>query len=144
MHFVQSNSVFPVKLVRGLHLVDGTSESPQRQWEMSRRTLMSLQHCEIALCTSNQLEVSPDSPALDPVLSRIPHQTRQVLTSLRQLQRFPENTFPNLEKHQVHHSNSRKAPCTPYRLEMRADSQDSTEEVCQLSISTSRGGFHQE
>ena len=37
-----------------------------------------------------------------------------------------------------------KAPCTPYRLEKRADSQDSIEEVGQLSTSTSRGDFPQQ
>ena len=44
------------------------------------------------------------------------------LTSFRQLQRFPETTIPSIEEHQFLHSNSRKAPCTPSRLELRADS----------------------
>ena len=34
-----------------------------------------------------------------------------------------------------------KAPCTPYHLKKRADSQDSFEQVGQLSTSTSRGAF---
>ena len=45
--------------------------------------------------------------------------TTSGLSSFRQLQRFPENTTPGLEEHQVQHSNSRKAPGTPNHLEMR-------------------------
>ena len=67
--------------------------------------------------------------------------TTNGLTSFRQLQRFPETPVPSLEEHQVQGNNSRKALCTPYRLEMRVDSLASTEEVCQLSTSTTRGGF---
>ena len=37
-----------------------------------------------------------------------------------------------------------KDPGTPYRLEMRADSLSLTEEVSQLSTSTSRGVFNPE
>ena len=58
------------------------------------------------------------------------------LTSFRQLQRFPDNTITSLEEHKFQHSNSRKSPCTPNRLEMRADSLASTQEVCELSRST--------
>ena len=77
----------------------------------------------------------------------IPHftsYTRSGLSSFRKLQRFPETPVSSLEEHQYQLSNSRKAPCTPYRLEMRADSLSSTEEVSQLSTSTSRGVFPQQ
>ena len=67
--------------------------------------------------------------------------TTSGLTSFRQLQRLRENIVPSLEEQQVQHSNSRKAPSTPYCFEMRADSLALTEEVSQLSISNSRGGF---
>ena len=50
----------------------------------------------------------------------------------------------SLEEHQFQNSNLRKVPCTPNRLEMRADSLASTEEVCQLSKSFSRGGLPQQ
>ena len=73
----------------------------------------------------------------------IPHSTSYTtsgLTSFRQLQRFPETAVSSLEEQQFQHSNYRKAPCSPYHLEMRADSLASTEEVSQLSTSTSRGG----
>ena len=66
------------------------------------------------------------------------------LTSFRQLKRFPETPVLILEEHQFQHSNSRKAPCTLDLLETRADSPASTEEVCQISKSISRGGFHQQ
>ena len=36
-----------------------------------------------------------------------------------------------------------RAPCTTNELDMRADSLVSTQEECQLSTSTSRGGFSQ-
>ena len=64
-----------------------------------------------------------------------PPNTTNGLTSFRQLHRFPENTVPSLEEHQIQHRNSRKAPCTPNRLKMRADSLASTQEVCELSTS---------
>ena len=64
------------------------------------------------------------------------------LASFRQLPRLPETPDSGLVEHEIQHSNSRKAPCTPYRLEMRADSLPSlTEEVSQLSTSTSSAGF---
>ena len=66
------------------------------------------------------------------------------LTYFRQLQGFPETPVPSVEEQQIQDSNLRKAPYTPYRLEMRADSLASTEEVRQLSTSTSRGGFPQQ
>ena len=37
-----------------------------------------------------------------------------------------------------------KAQCIPYRLEKRADSQDSIKEEGHLPTSTSRGALHQE
>ena len=60
-------------------------------------------------------------------------------TSFRQLQRFPETPVSRLEEQQFQHSNSRKAPCPANHLKMRADSLASTEEVWQLSTSTSSG-----
>ena len=67
--------MFPIKLIRSLDLIDGTPESPQEHSHMSRRTLISLQECEIAQCNPNILELKPDSPALAPEPSRIPHNT---------------------------------------------------------------------
>ena len=59
-------------------MLDGTPESPQEHPHKSRRTLMSPQECEIALCSPNQLEMKPDSPALAPEQSPICHHTQQV------------------------------------------------------------------
>ena len=67
--------------------------------------------------------------------------TTSGLTQFRKIQRFPETPISSLEEHQFQESNWRKAPCTPYRLEMRADSLSSTEEVRKLSKSTSRAVF---
>ena len=53
------NSVFHIKQVRSLDLLDGTPESPQEHWHMSSGTLMSLQESEIARCTPNQVKMKP-------------------------------------------------------------------------------------
>ena len=39
---------------------------------------MSRQECEIARGSPNQLEIKPDSPALDPEQFPAPHHTQQV------------------------------------------------------------------
>ena len=78
IHCVQSNSVFPIKQVRSLDLLDGTLESPQEYPHNSGRTLMSLKECEIVQCSPNQLEMTPSSHALAPEQSPIPLHTRQV------------------------------------------------------------------
>ena len=138
---MQSNSMFRIKHVRSLDLLGGTPESPQEHCHKSRGTLQSLQQCEIDPCTPNQLEES----RISCIGSRaIPHSTSyktSVLTSFRQLQRFPETFVSSLEEHQFQHSNLRKALCTPCHLEMRTDSLALTEEVYQLSKSSLRGGF---
>ena len=129
---------------RSLDFLVGLPESPQEHSKKARGTLRSLQQHKSVPCTPNQLEMRPGSPALALEPSCIPpSNTTSGLSSFRELQRFPEYTFPSLEEHQIQHSNSRKAPCTPNHLEMRADSQVSTQEEYQLSTSTSRGGFSQ-
>ena len=63
----------------------------------------------------------------------IPHSPSNMtsgLTSFRQLQRFPENTLPSLEEHEVQQSNLRKAPHTTNHLGMRDDSLASNQEEC--------------
>ena len=140
-----SNSMFPSKHVRNLDLLDGTPESPQEQPHKSRMTLMSPKECKIFPCNPNQFEMTPDSPILDLVQSPVPHHTRQVacltLGNYRDSLVIPVS---NLEEHQFQHRNTRKAPWTPYHLEKRVDSQDSIEEVGQLSTSTSRVPFPQQ
>ena len=66
-----------------------------------------------------------------------------VLSYFRQLQRLPEIPVSNLKEQQFQHMKSRKARWTPYHLEKRADSQDSVDEVAQLSTSTSKVPFPQ-
>ena len=70
--------MFHIKHIKSLDLLDGTPESPQEHCDKSRRTLMSQQECEIAQSPQNQLEMKPDSPALAPEPTRLPHHTRQV------------------------------------------------------------------
>ena len=78
MHWVLSNSMFPISHERSLDLLDGTPGSPQEQPRKSRMTLMSPKQCEIVLCNPNQFEMTPDSPVFDLVQSAIPYPTRHV------------------------------------------------------------------
>ena len=61
------------------------------------------------------------------------------LSSTSKLQRFPETPVSSIYEYEFQSSNTRKAPCTPYRPKMRADSLYLTEDVSQLSTSTTRG-----
>ena len=76
-HCVESNSLFQIKQVRSLDLLDGTTESPPEVPHKSRRTLISQQECEIALYSPNQLEMKTSSPALASEQGPIPHHTGQ-------------------------------------------------------------------
>ena len=75
---MQSNSLFAIKQVRSLDLLDGTTESPREIPQKSRRTLMSLQEYEIPRGCPNQLNIKPYFPALAPEQFPVPHQTQQV------------------------------------------------------------------
>ena len=75
---MQSNSLFAIKQVRSLDLLDGTTESPREISQKSRRTLMSLQEHEIPRGSQNHLKIKPYFPALAPEQFPVPHQTRQV------------------------------------------------------------------
>ena len=105
---------------------------------------MSPQECQIARCSPNQLEMMTSSPVLASEQSPIPHHTGQLawlpLGNSRDSLRHPSQVYRNT----IQHRNSRKAPCTPYHLEKRADSQDSIKEVGHLPTSTSRGAFPQQ
>ena len=59
-------------------MLDATKESSTEIPHKSRKTLMSLQECEIAQGSANQLEIKPDSPALAPEQFPVPHHTRKV------------------------------------------------------------------
>ena len=71
---MQNNSMFPIKHVSSLDLLDGTTESPREIPQKSRRTLMSLQEYEIPRGSSNQLKIKPYFPALAPEQFHVPHQ----------------------------------------------------------------------
>ena len=75
---MQSNSLFPIKQVWSLDVLDGTTESPREIPQKSRRALMSLQEYEIPRGIPNQLKIKPYFPALAPEQFPVPHQTRQV------------------------------------------------------------------
>ena len=78
MHSMQSNSLFPIKQVRSLDLLDGTTESHPKITHKSRRTLMSPLEGEIARCSPNHLDMTTDSPAFASEQSPIPRHTGQV------------------------------------------------------------------
>ena len=61
------------------------------------------------------------------------------VTFFTKIQRFHETPISSLEEHQFQESLRNKDPCTPYRLEMRADSLSSTAVISHLSRSTSSG-----
>ena len=75
---MQSNSLLPIKQVRSLDVLDGTTENPQEIPQKSKRTLMSLQEYEIPRGSPNQLKINPYFPALAPEQFPVPHHTRQV------------------------------------------------------------------
>ena len=78
MYCGQSNSEVPIKNERSYDLLGGTPESPQEHGHNSRMTLMSLHEYKIAQCTPHEHKRKPDSTALAPAPSRIPHHTPQV------------------------------------------------------------------
>ena len=53
------HSVFTIKQVRDLNVLDGTPESPQENCHKTRGSLLSLQELKIAQCTPSQLEMKP-------------------------------------------------------------------------------------
>ena len=99
LHCMQSNSLFPIKQVRSFDLLDGTTESPPEIPHKSRRTLISLQECEIAQGSPNQLEMRTNSPILASEQSLVPHHTGQVallpLGNSRDSLRHPSQVYRN-------------------------------------------------
>ena len=89
----------PIKQVRSLDKLDGTTESPPEVPHKSRRRLMSPQECEIARCSPNQLEMMTNSPALASEQCPIPHCTEQFgwlpLGNARDSLRHPSQIFRN-------------------------------------------------
>ena len=70
--------MFPIKQVRSLDLLDGTTESSPEIPHKSRKTLMSPQECEITLCSPNQIEMTTNSPELASEQCPTPHHTGQL------------------------------------------------------------------
>ena len=141
---MQSNPVFPIKHVRSLDFL--------MELQRDSRTLsQDEKNIDVTSGTQNSLEYHKSTrdeahfPCIGSIaIPRSTSYTTSGLTFFRKLQRFPETLVSSLEEHQFQYYNLRKAPCTPYRLEMRADSLSLTEEVRQLSTSTSRGVFPQQ
>ena len=70
--------MFPIKQVRSLEFLDGTTESPAEIRHKSRMTLISPKKCEIAWCSPNQLEMMTNSPTLGSEQCLVPHHTGQL------------------------------------------------------------------
>ena len=66
LHGVQSNSMFPIKHIKSLNVLDGTQESPQENSHKTRGTLLSPQECKLVRCTPSQLEMRPNFLSLAP------------------------------------------------------------------------------
>ena len=90
LHCVQSNSLFPIKQVRSLDMLHGSTESPPEIPHNSRRTLMSPQECEISRGSPNQTRFSPNPLHWLQNNSLFPIIHDKWLTSFRQLPKFPE------------------------------------------------------
>ena len=59
-------------------MLDGTTESPPEVPHKSSSTMMSPQECERARCSTNQLEMTTNSPALASEQYPVPHHTGQL------------------------------------------------------------------
>ena len=144
MHCMRSNAFFPIKQVRSLDLLDGTTESPPEVPHKSRRTLMSPHECQIARCSPNQIEMMTYSPALTSEKCPFPHHTGQLAwpplgnstDSMRHLSQVYRNTSFSLGTRGKLHA--------LHIVSRRADSQDSINDVGHLPTSTSRGAFPQQ
>ena len=136
--------MFPIKHVRSIDLLDGTSESRRTPSQVSNDTDVSkgMVNCSVYPKSTR------DDARLPCIGSRAipcsPSYKTGGLSYFRQLQIFPATLVSNLGEHKIQHRNSRKAPWMPYLFEKRVDSQDSIEEVGQLSARTSRVSFPQQ
>ena len=78
---------------------DGTTECPTEIPHKSRRTLMSPQEYEIAICSPNQLEMMTNSPVLASEQCSIAHHTGQLaslpLVKYRDSLRHPSQVYRN-------------------------------------------------
>ena len=99
MHCMQSNALFPIKQVRSLDLLDGTTESCPEIPHKSRRALMSPQECEIDRFRPNQLEMTTNFPSLASEQCPVPHHTGQLaffpLGVSRDSLRHPSEVYRN-------------------------------------------------
>ena len=113
--------MFPIKLIRRLNLLYGTLESPPGHPHMSRRTLLSLQACEIARCSRNQLEITPDSSALAPEKFPVSHHTRRMaclpLGNYRYSLRHTSQVYGNIN-FSTRTRGKLHAPCIVLRTEL--------------------------
>ena len=90
----------PSQTLKEPYLLDGTTESPPEIPHKSRRTLMSLQECEIAWCSPNQYKMTSNSLALASKQCPVTHHTGQLAwlplgnstDSLRQQSQVYRNT----------------------------------------------------
>ena len=119
---MQSNFVFSIKHVRSLDLLDGTPESPQEHCHKSRGTLRSLHQREIAPCTTNQLEMRPDSPALCGEHIQVPNQTRKEPRFTCWNSRESPRTQSEVYNDMMSLQEGEIVWCTPNNLEMKLDS----------------------
>ena len=80
-------------------MLDGTKESPPEVPNKSRRTLMSLQECQIAWCSPNQLEMTNNPAALASAQCPIPDNTGRLswlpLGNSRDSLRHPSQVYRN-------------------------------------------------
>ena len=116
-------------------MLDGTKESQPEVPNMSRRTLMSPQECQIAGCSPNQIEMMTNPPALASEQCPIPDHAGRLawlpLVNSRDSLRHPSQVYRN--------TNFRLRPRGKLHalhiVSRRADCQDSIKEVGHIPTS---------
>ena len=129
LHFVLRSSAFPNKDIRNLDFPDGTEENPQEHCHDKIRTLMSPQECKIDWCTPNQLNWSTYPLHLinsHLAIHIIYHKWLDILYINPEI---PWDTHFKSIVTSISVKQQDERPGHPNRLEMRADSLSSTEEV---------------
>ena len=110
-------------------MLDRTKESPPEVPNKCRRTLMSLQECQIAQCSPNQLEMTTNSPALASEQCPIPDHTGRLawlpLGNSRDFLRHPCQVYRNI----TFSLGTRGKLRALHIVSRRSDSQDSIKEV---------------
>ena len=96
---MQSNALFPIKQVRSLDFLDGTTEIPRETPEKSRRTLISLQEYENLGVAQINSRLSPISLHCCREIPCSQSNREGAVICLMELQKVPKKSLRSLEEH---------------------------------------------